>query len=528
MKADDKTLESCGCCEGIDTLTPESIQNPPGLSAIAYRVGTHSSFKETMKAKLAGDAALSRLATRDDDDPTIALLDAWASVADVLTFYQERIANEGYLRTAAERRSVLELARSLGYELKPGVAASTYLAFELETAPGSPGFATIDVGTKVQSLPGPGEKPQTFETIEKIEARSALNALKPKLTRLRFPARGDQSLYLAGISTNLKPGDPLLIVGQERETNEHSPQWELRRVAGVEPDAQANRTLIRLDKRLSRIPSVEPSEKGPRVCALRTRAALFGHNAQEWKALPAALRDNTDAAYKDRENDWADHPFSERTTTINLDAVYTQVVLNSWIVLASPTHEELYRVTGVGEETKADFNITGKTTRLEISGENIDEFSARNATVYAQSEELKMAEAPIVKPVSGQEIVLDRVVEGLERGQQLLVTGRRVRAPLRRAPTLEAVEGGTRTELGSSLKGIPIPDLTGVRLLPPVVDGKTTTEVVELREAVPEGDRYTTLILAEPLRNAYDRPSVTIHGNVAAATHGETRREVLG
>ena len=29
-----------------------------------------------------------------DDDFAIALLDAWATVADVLTFYQERIANE--------------------------------------------------------------------------------------------------------------------------------------------------------------------------------------------------------------------------------------------------------------------------------------------------------------------------------------------------------------------------------------------------------------------------------------------------
>ena len=59
----------------------------------------------------------------------------------MLTFYQERIANEGYLRTAAERRSVLELARAIGYELNPGVAAGTFLAFSVETAPGAPGRA---------------------------------------------------------------------------------------------------------------------------------------------------------------------------------------------------------------------------------------------------------------------------------------------------------------------------------------------------------------------------------------------------
>ena len=55
---------------------------------------------------------LSRLATRSTGDPAIAILDAWALVADVLTFYQERIANEGYLRTATERRSILGPRRS--------------------------------------------------------------------------------------------------------------------------------------------------------------------------------------------------------------------------------------------------------------------------------------------------------------------------------------------------------------------------------------------------------------------------------
>ena len=53
-------------------------------------------------------------------------------------FYQERIANEGFLRTATERRSILELARLIGYELNPGVAASAYLAFRSTPRRGAP------------------------------------------------------------------------------------------------------------------------------------------------------------------------------------------------------------------------------------------------------------------------------------------------------------------------------------------------------------------------------------------------------
>ena len=95
--------------------------NLPGRDALDYRIGTQSSFARSMQLALGDHPALSSLSTRETDDPLVALVDAWACALDVLTFYQERIANEGFLGTAIERRSVLELARSIGYELSPGV-----------------------------------------------------------------------------------------------------------------------------------------------------------------------------------------------------------------------------------------------------------------------------------------------------------------------------------------------------------------------------------------------------------------------
>src|SRR5436309_5408770 len=152
---DPKTvLNDCGCCEGVTAETPSVMENRPGLSAIAYRAGTHAQFRETLQARLSGSQqpALRGLTTREASDFTIALLDSWATVADVLTFYQERIANEAYLRTATERLSVLELARLIGYELRPGVAANTYLAFTLEDAPGAFGQA-INLSNIAQGVP---------------------------------------------------------------------------------------------------------------------------------------------------------------------------------------------------------------------------------------------------------------------------------------------------------------------------------------------------------------------------------------
>src|SRR3954465_13086426 len=175
MSMDDPA--DCGCCSGIEVDTPAAKFNRAGLPAIGYRVGTHADFRQSLLARLSSTdyPALAPLTTRTSDDWTIALCDSFAVLADVLTFYQERIANEAFLGTATERRSVLMLARLIGYQLNPGVAASTALAFTLASAPGMPSLAaqpvTIPVGTRAQSIPDPNQDPQTFETIAPAAAR---------------------------------------------------------------------------------------------------------------------------------------------------------------------------------------------------------------------------------------------------------------------------------------------------------------------------------------------------------------------
>jgi hypothetical protein len=223
------TAATCGCCEGTQALTPVSEINRPGLSALTYRAGTHGSFLETMLARLAtmtvnapgssGQASgsyapLLGLTTRDPGDPAIALLDCWATVADVLTFYQERIANEGYLRTATERLSLLQLARLIGYTLRPGVASSVYLAYTLDANQTAP--VDIPAGSQSQSIPGPGELPQTFETSNDLTARTEWNNLQPRMTQPQIITSSNgllntQTVYFQGTTTNLNPGDGLLF-----------------------------------------------------------------------------------------------------------------------------------------------------------------------------------------------------------------------------------------------------------------------------------------------------------------------------
>ena len=111
------------------------IENPPGRTSLDARLGTHGSFLAEALTELGRKPALAPLTTRDPGDPTIALVDAAAAILDVLTFYRERITNEGYLATATERRSVAGQPATLRehhLEIEPYVIH--YLTVQLEAA----------------------------------------------------------------------------------------------------------------------------------------------------------------------------------------------------------------------------------------------------------------------------------------------------------------------------------------------------------------------------------------------------------
>lgn len=250
------TTASCGCCEGTRKITPVSTVNRPGLEELTYRIGTHGAFFQTMKARLANMIVeapgpdgqtletfypLQGLTTRDQSDPAIALLDAWATVGDVLTFYQERIANEGYLRTATERRSLVELARLIGYKPRPGVASTVFLAYTLDDSQADP--VEIPEGARSQSIPGPDELPQSFETSEKMLTRREWNNLQVRLSQPQNITLDNalliDKIYVSGINTNLKTGDVLsFIFGESGEPS------ILRTVSSIATQFEQNRTEI--------------------------------------------------------------------------------------------------------------------------------------------------------------------------------------------------------------------------------------------------------------------------------------------
>ncbi len=584
MNQQKQRLDTCGCCEGVKALTSVPVHNQPGLSALAYRVGTHASFKATMRSALSKQSALRDLTTRDDDDPSIALLDAWATVLDVLSFYQERIANEGYLRTATERRSILEMARSIGYELRPGVAAGTYLAFTLEDAPGSPLEVTIGVGTKTQSVPGQDELPQTFETVEEVKAKVEWNALKPRVTMPHEISGGTTKLYLKGTDTQLRPGDAILLVGAHRKRWPGSECWDFRIIHTVTPCSDKDYTLITWQEGLGhKQPSVEPADN-PKVFAFRQRAALFGYNAPDWRAMSEEIKKAYAGPGWKKKKQWPGFEIGEENR-IFLDSAYPKILEGSWVVLEKPSYVELYRAVSIVTDSRTDFTLTSKTTSIELdTQEHLSWFGLRDTVVYAQSEQLELAEQPLTISVFGNRVVLDRLVKGLEQGQNLIVNGKRLRhvtvaerTRVVRVGKEEITEPEAQSFLvsGDGLQRVALEEGEVLEVLNPpslVPDGRVTwhlrnekgfsgfvtaepdcftpeqetrqatvagqsglakehdaliSEVVELERTEADGE-VTTLVLATTLQNVYLCDTVTINANVARATHGETKTEVVG
>lgn len=565
----------CGCCSGITVLTPAAIRNRPGLSAINYRVGTHGSFKRSMLARLSSDDApeLAGLTTREDDDFSIALLDAAATLCDVVAFYQERIANESYLRTATERRSVLEVARSIGYELDPGVAASTYLAFVLEDAVGSPPAVDIPVGTRVQSVPGPNERPQTFETGSQLAAVPAWNSMIVRQGRTIIPAFGDRAIYLEGVATGLRPGDGVLLVGDERAADAMSERWDFRRVEDVSAETEAGRTLVTWRRGLGKTTrfgtKVRPTEVRPRAYALRLRAGLFGANAADWRTMPDVVRDRylkaPGSPRSDKTSDTDTAPewpgmtleaIAGETKRIVLDTVQPTIATRTWIVASSSEYQELYQVDEIEEASRSMFGVTGKGTSLKVEGENLAakfDNKVRETVVFAQSEELPIAREPIPDPVGGREVELEGLVPLFEPGHTIVVSGRRARLVSATAINLAPAIGTARTvPAGESLVvlGSPIEvsattrrwrlrDDAGLEGSAQLANANVSFVVAEesdevvseaatvLKSVTIDAERVL-ITVTEALHHTYDRASARVLGNVVLATHGESTSEALG
>ena len=206
-----------------------------------------------------------------------------ACAADVLTFYQERVANESYLRTATERVSLQEMAKLIGYRLRPGVAAETRLAFALETPKTPPPGLPPEPGAFVTGIPtsltlgfGPARcKAFPVPTRSRRPSRRSKRSRRgPSGTRCvrgcprrARPASARRRPGCKASRNNLKAGDALLFVGDEflahPTTNTN---WDFRLIDSVEVETANDRTHVTWKRGLGSRVAACPIRRSRRRC----------------------------------------------------------------------------------------------------------------------------------------------------------------------------------------------------------------------------------------------------------------------
>jgi hypothetical protein len=227
-----------------------------------------------------------------------------------------------------------------------------------------PTLLKLDAGLQVQSVPKPDEKPQTFETVEAIDARPEWNAMRAVTSVESVVGQGSTEVWLRGVDTRLSPGDWLLFVGPEFDASSASERWDARRLTAVDADPANDRTRVAWSRRSP------TSARPPRVrCAEHSCTAPAGVGVRPQRAVVAAMSEDFRVNYlngADDPGEWpgfdihfgasfgslgslglaiAVAPFGSGASTVSLDNSYRRSLRRASRSSSSPGLQELYKVT---------------------------------------------------------------------------------------------------------------------------------------------------------------------------------------
>lgn len=178
---------------------------------------------------------------RLEADVGVMLVEVMSALGDELAYYQDRIAREGYLETATQRRSLRHHARLVDYEVHNGLGARTWL--DVTVASGQSGvlpagadvWALSDRGTRISYEVGRG-----LDDSAGYSVAHARNALQPHIwdeDDICLPI-GETELYLEGKQASaLEFDDP---------PEDPSGKWVLLKTEPADPADPERRHLVRI------------------------------------------------------------------------------------------------------------------------------------------------------------------------------------------------------------------------------------------------------------------------------------------
>ncbi|MEI7897704.1 MAG: hypothetical protein WCJ26_11765 [bacterium] len=315
-KYNPEEIEGCSCDLFIH---PKKLSIAAGLTTIPRQIAVFHEFRNAMLAALhdPDKAALASWRTREEDDLGIMLLEMWAYICDSLSFYDEVIAHETFLRTARQKDSVRKLVNLLGYLPMPAVASTVDLAALAD------GRIPVELpkGTSFRSGGFGKEPPQVFELDQKTIIHpfsNSWNVEPPKIGKTREDAR---DFLLVKPATEIKKGTILLICHPgDPDLN------EVAEVKNVESYKCADNTFC---KRLN-FTSATNLKKGSDLSRINLMTPL--KTASLWTEIEVDGKETLNAALKSQ---------------LTLDALYKDIKTGTYLVLGQEENYRWYKANNV-------------------------------------------------------------------------------------------------------------------------------------------------------------------------------------
>lgn len=237
------------CPSDLDCKEAECAEEAePAAPPIDYLSKDYNSFRRLMLDRMS--LLLPDWKESSPADLGVTLVELLAQAGDHLSYYQDAVGTEAYLRTARRRPSIRRHARLLDYHLHEGVNARTWVTVEVDSdVIGTSSAPALAAGTALLTrLSGTPievrtdalndlvllKRPTVFETLH------AVGSLRTLQNELRFFTWGDDNCCLPAGATAATlladDGDPALQVGDVLILE------EVRGVdTGVEADADPTR-----------------------------------------------------------------------------------------------------------------------------------------------------------------------------------------------------------------------------------------------------------------------------------------------
>ncbi len=474
-------MSECICTD----LSCSGLEIPLGLSDIDRQIGSFADFRSALLSHISEYPELQHWHPCGQEDLGLMLLEMWAYMLDVQSFYDEIIAHETWVRTAKHRPSLRKLIELLGYVPRPAVAATATLALR------ATGRRAIDIpiATGFRSGAFADQAPQVFETT---------------IAQSVHPLNSDWPLAQP-VPTSLNPSSPAtdqnyssLLVDKE--------------------------TILKVDDLV--IVSVQGAADSYRQVRTVTSVEDYqAHDGEDYKQVGFNLSINLQGGFAPQDiNLWRSTQTGSLWTKaqqtgdpdaidgkeVVLDALYSRLIAaTDFVVITRSGDPRWFKVTKV---ENVDMTVApAKTTTITVDGEVS---SVAVPVVKAPITRLTMTDDVEISNWSSSSANLMTLYYGFERtGEVVLEALEEVSSDL---PLY--VDTGRRARLESPFDSEPPTQLLlqDKNLSGALVDGSVDYETAEV--GLDGGESFDDLILP-----------VTVYGNVVSVSRGESvDHEILG